>query len=44
MPPRLKPPRKSWLTLEEQYKKAAALAEGAKELDNYPVGHGIFNV
>lgn len=34
--------RKKLASLEEQYKKAAALAEGAKPLDNYPVGTGQF--
>jgi peptide/nickel transport system substrate-binding protein len=32
--------KKKLTALEEQYKKAAALAEGARELDNYPVGTG----
>jgi peptide/nickel transport system substrate-binding protein len=32
--------KKKLATLEEQYKKFSALAEGAKELDNYPVGTG----
>jgi peptide/nickel transport system substrate-binding protein len=34
--------RKKLAAVEEQYKKAAALAEGAKELDNFPVGTGQF--
>ena len=34
--------KKKLAALEEQYKKAAALAEGAKPLDNYPVGTGEF--
>jgi peptide/nickel transport system substrate-binding protein len=34
--------KKRLATIEEQYKKAAALAEGAKELDNNPVGTGQF--
>jgi len=39
---RLESARKKLSSLEEQYKKAAALAEGAKPLDNYPVGTGEF--
>jgi peptide/nickel transport system substrate-binding protein len=34
--------RKKLTTLEEEYKKTAALAEGAKELDNNPVGTGQY--
>jgi peptide/nickel transport system substrate-binding protein len=34
--------RKKLAALEEQYKKTAALAEGAKELDNNPVGTGQY--
>ena len=34
--------RKKLSSIEEQYKKVAALAEGAKPLDNYPVGTGQF--
>jgi peptide/nickel transport system substrate-binding protein len=33
--------KKKLATVEEQYKKAAALAEGVKPLDNYPVGTGV---
>jgi peptide/nickel transport system substrate-binding protein len=32
--------KKKLADLEEKYKRAATLAEGAKELDNYPVGTG----
>ena len=34
--------KKKLAATEEQYKKAAALAEGVKPLDNYPVGTGEF--
>jgi len=34
--------KKKLADLEEQHKKAAALAEGAKPLDSYPVGTGYF--
>jgi peptide/nickel transport system substrate-binding protein len=34
--------KKKLASVEEEYKKVAALAEGAKELDNNPVGTGEF--
>jgi len=34
--------KKSLAALEEQYKKTAALAEGAKEFDIHPVGSGAY--
>jgi peptide/nickel transport system substrate-binding protein len=34
--------RKKLSEVEEKYKKAAVLAEGAKEFDNHPVGSGPF--
>jgi len=38
---KLETARKKLSSIEEQYKKAAALAEGAKPLDSYPVGTGM---
>lgn len=39
---KLEKARKAVAVAEEQYKKTAALAEGAKELDNNPVGTGAW--
>ena len=39
---KLETAKKKLAATEEQYKKAAALAEGAKEMDNNPVGSGPF--
>jgi peptide/nickel transport system substrate-binding protein len=39
---KLETARKKLTSLEEEYKKTAALASGAKELDNNPVGTGPF--
>jgi len=39
---KLETARKKLASTEDQYKKTAALAEGAKELDNNPVGSGPY--
>ena len=39
---KLEAARKRLAEVEEKYKATAALAEGAKELDNYPVGTGPY--
>ena len=41
---KLETARKNLAAVEEEYKKAAALAEGAKELDNNPVGTGPYTL